>query len=124
MTPKEVVQKGYDCFSTGDMATFKTLFSDSATIKNNGMHKFSGTYHGAEDFINNLLVHIPSHFVNFKVETVQMISEGNHVFSMLHATADGMDADFGHFFKVENEKITEFHIFDDSQKLASIMKAM
>ena len=67
---------------------------------------------------------IPSHFVNFKVETVQMISEGNHVFSMLHATADGMDADFGHFFKIENAKITEFHIFDDSQKLASIMKAM
>ena len=88
MTPKEVVQKGYDCFSTGDMATFKTLFSDSAIIKNNGMHKFSGTYHGAEDFINNLLAHIPSHFVNFKVETVQMISEGNHVFSMLHATAE------------------------------------
>ena len=28
MTPKEVVQKAYDCFSTGDMATFKTLFSD------------------------------------------------------------------------------------------------
>ena len=77
MTPKEVVQKGYDCFSTGDMATFKTLFSDSAIIKNNGMHKFSGTYHGAEDFINNLLVHIPNHFVNFKVETVQMISGGH-----------------------------------------------
>ena len=115
MTPKEIVQKAYDCFSTGDMALFKTLFSDSAIIKNNGMHKFSGTYHGAEDFINNLLVHIPSHFVNFQAETVQMISEGNHVFSMLHATADGMDADFGHFFKVENEKITEWHVFDDSK---------
>ena len=80
MTPKEIVQKAYDCFSTGDMALFKTLFSDSAIIKNNGMHKFSGTYHGAEDFINNLLVHIPSHFVNFQAETVQMISEGNHIF--------------------------------------------
>ncbi len=106
------------------MASFKTLFSDSAIIKNNSMHKFSGTYHGADNFITNLFEHIPSHFVNFKVETVQMISEGNPVFSMLHATADGMDADFEHFFKVENEKITEFHIFDDSQKLASIMKAM
>ena len=52
MTSKEVVRKGYDCFSTGDMATFKTLFSDSAIIKNNGMHKFSVTYHGADDFIN------------------------------------------------------------------------
>ncbi len=33
-----------------------------------------------------------------------MISEGNHVFSMLHANADRMDANFGHFFKVENKK--------------------
>ena len=106
------------------MTKFKMLFSNSAIIKNHGMHKFSRTYQGADDFINNLLAHIPSHFVNFKVETVQMISEGNHVFSMLHATADGMNANFGHFFKVENEKIREFHIFDDSQKLASIMKAM
>ena len=104
MTPKEVVQKAYDCFSTGDMATFKTLFSDSAIIKNNGMHKFSRTYQGADDFINNLLAHIPSHFVNFKVETVQMISDGNHVFSMLHATADGMDANFGHFSKSKMKK--------------------
>ena len=93
----------------------KRCLVNSATIKNNGMHKFSGTYHGAEDFINNLLVHIPSHFVNFQAETVQLISEGNHVFSMLHATADGMEADFGHFFKVENEKITEWHVFDDSK---------
>jgi len=70
LTPKEVAQRAYDCFSTGDMATFKTLFGDSAIIKNNGMHKFSRTYQGADDFINNLLAHIPSHFINFKVETV------------------------------------------------------
>ena len=105
--PKKLFKKDMTVSLQETWPHSKTLFSDSAIIKNNGMHKFSGTYQGADDFINNLLVHIPSHFVNFKVETVQMISEGNHVFSMLHATADGMDADFGHFFKVENAKITE-----------------
>jgi hypothetical protein len=35
-----------------------------------------------------------------------------------------MDADFGHLYKIQNEKITEFHILDDSQKLAAIMKAV
>ena len=28
MTPKEIVQKGYDCFSTGDMETFVGLFHE------------------------------------------------------------------------------------------------
>ena len=27
-----------------------------------------------------------------------------------------MTADFGHFYRIENGKIAEFHIFDDSQK--------
>ena len=28
MTPKEVVQKGYDCFTSGDKETFVGLFHD------------------------------------------------------------------------------------------------
>jgi len=35
-----------------------------------------------------------------------------------------MEAGMGHYFKVENEKISEFHIFDDSQKIAATMKAL
>ena len=43
MTPKEVVQQGYDCFSTGDMETFVGLFHEDFKVFMNGMHKFSGT---------------------------------------------------------------------------------
>ena len=42
MTPKELVQKGYESFAVGDMATIKSLFHEQAVIKVNGMHKFSG----------------------------------------------------------------------------------
>ena len=65
MTPKEIVQKGYDSFATGDMATIKSLMHEKAVIKVNGMHKFSGTYHGPDSFINDFLAQIPSHFENF-----------------------------------------------------------
>ena len=44
MTPKEVVQKGYDCFSTGDMDTFVGLLHEDVKAVMNGMHKFSGTF--------------------------------------------------------------------------------
>ena len=48
MTPKEVVQKGYDSFAAGDMGTIKSLMHEEAVIKVNGMHKFSGTHHGPD----------------------------------------------------------------------------
>ena len=64
----------------------------------------------------------PSHFVNFKVETVQMISEGNHIFSMIHATADGMDTIFGHYFEITDGKMSMFMAFDDTLSSANAMK--
>ena len=46
MTPKQIAQKAYDCFASGDMETFATLWADDAAIVCNGMHKFSRTYCG------------------------------------------------------------------------------
>ena len=125
MTPKEVVQKNYECFSTGDMATFRTLYAENAVVKVNGIHKLSGTYHGPDNWMS-ALSNVPKLFDEFKIDVVNIISEGNQVFAMLQATAAGsgkMEADFGHFYKIENGKIAEFHIFDDSQKMAATMHA-
>jgi len=125
MTPKEVVQKNYECFTTGDMTTFRTLYAENAIIKVNGIHKLSGTYHGPDNWMS-ALSQVPQLYDEFKIELVNIIAEGDHVFAMLHATAVGsgkMTADFGHFYKIENGKIAEFHIFDDSQKMAATMNA-
>ena len=123
MTPKEVVQKGYDCFTSGDMETFVGLFHDDCVITMNGMHKFSGTYHGINEFMG-VLAQIPSHFDNFSVKVTNMISEGDQVSTQLDATADSLEAKFGHFHKLQDGKIKEFWIYDDSQKMARVMKAV
>ena len=125
MTPKEVVQKNYECFTTGDMTTFRTLYAENAIVKVNGIHKLSGTYHGPDNWMS-ALSQVPQLYDEFKIELVNIIAEGDHVFAMLHATAVGsgkMTADFGYFYKIENGKIAEFHIFDDSQKMAATMNA-
>ena len=126
MTPKEIVQKNYECFSTGDMATFRTLYAENAVVKVNGIHKLSGTYHGPDNWMS-ALAHMPKLYDEFKIiDVVNIIAEGNQVFAMLHVTATGsgkMEADFGHFYKIEDGKIAEFHIFDDSQKMAATMNA-
>jgi ketosteroid isomerase-like protein len=125
VTPKEVVQKNYECFTTGDMATFRTLYAEDAVVKVNGIHKLSGTYHGPDNWMG-ALAQMPKLFDEFKIDVVNIIAEGDHVFAMLHATAVGsgkMTADFGHFYKIKKGKIAEFHIFDDSQKMAATMNA-
>ena len=75
MTSKELVQKAYDCFATGDMDTFRTLYHTDVVVKINGMHKFSGTYNGLDNWMNNNLVHIPTHLeyflINFKSSLIQ-----------------------------------------------------
>ena len=121
MTPKEVVQKGYDCFSTGDMETFVGLFHEDVKVVMNGMHKFSGTYNGINEFMGTLAL-IPTHYDNFAVTVTNMISDGDQVFTQLDAKADGMEGKFGHFHKIEDGKIREFWIYDDSQKMAHAMK--
>jgi len=53
-----------------------------------------------------------------------MIGDGDHVFTQLHAKAKGLDANFGHYHKLVDGKIKEFSIYDDSQKMAHVMKAV
>ena len=123
MTPKEVAQKAYDCFASGDMETLASLYHEDCTVTINGMHKFSGTYNGISEFMSVLAL-IPSHYDNFSLKVVNMISERDHVATQLDASADGMIARFGHFHKIEAGKIKEFWVCDDSQKMAHAMKAV
>jgi hypothetical protein len=44
MTPKEVIAKNYECFNTGDMETFVSLYHDDVVVTVNGMHRFSGVH--------------------------------------------------------------------------------
>ena len=53
-----------------------------------------------------------------------MTAEGDHVFTQIHAKAEGMEADFGHYHRLVDGKIKEFWIYDDSQKIAHVMKAV
>ena len=122
MTPKEVVQKGYDCFNSGDMETFVGLFHEDCTCTINGMHKFSGTYNGINEFMGALAM-IPTHYDNFAVTVTNMISDGDQVFTQLDGKADSMEGKFGHFHKLGDGKIKEFWVYDDSQKMAHAMKA-
>ena len=117
------MEKNYACFNTGDMETFVSLYHDDVVIKMNGMHRFSGLHKGIDAWME-LLSSIPARFEDFSVTPMNMIAEGDQVFTQIHAKAKGLDADFGHYHKLVDGKIKEFWIYDDSQKMAHVMKAV
>jgi ketosteroid isomerase-like protein len=123
MTPKDVVAKNYECFNTGDMETFVSLYHEDVVVTVNGMHRFSGVHKGINAFLE-VLGGLPSRFENFSVTPTNMIAEGDQVFTQIHAKAEGLDANFGHFHRLVDGKIKEFWIYDDSQKMAHVMKAV
>ena len=110
MTPKEVITKNYECFKTGDMETFVSLYHEDVVVTINGMHRFSGIHKGINAFLE-VLGGIPSRYENFSVTAINMIAEGDQVFTQIHAKAEGMDADFGHFHRLvdSNRGIRKHH---------------
>jgi len=105
------------------METFVSLYHDDVVVTINGMHRFSGVHKGISAFME-VLGGIPPRYENFSVTPTNMIAEGDQVFTQVHATAEGMDADFGHYHRLVDGKIKEFLVYDDSQKMAHVMKAV
>lgn len=121
MTPKELVLGGYKSFAEGDMESLGKIYHKDALITVNGDHELSGEYRGFDDFLGNFLAQIPVKFPNFSLEILNVAAEGDRVYLHVHITADNLDTESVHMFVVKDELETEFHIFDDSQKMAKAL---
>ena len=121
MTPKELVLGGYKSFAEGDMEGLGKIYHEDALITVNGDHELSGEYRGFEDFLGNFLAQIPVKFPNFSLEILNVAEEDDRVYLHVHITADNLDTESVHMFVVKDELETEFHIFDDSQKMAKAL---
>lgn len=121
MTPKELVLGGYKSFAEGDMESLGKIYHEDALITVNGDHELSGEYRGFEDFLGNFLAQIPVKFPTFSLEILNVAAEGDRVYLHVHITADNLDTESVHMFVVKDELETEFHIFDDSQKMAKAL---
>ena len=123
MTPKEIVLSGYKSFAEGDMVSLGKIYHKDALMKVNGDHELSGEYRGFDDFLNNFLAQIPIKFPNFNVDILNVIAEDDRVHVYLHYTADNLDAQSVHMFVVKDGLQTEFHLFDDSQIMATALNS-
>ena len=121
MTPKEIVLGGYQSFAEGDMESLGKIYHQDALMTVNGDHELSGEYRGFDDFLNNFLAQIPVKFPNFNLDILNVTAEDDRILVNVHYTADNLDAESVHMFIVKDGLETEFHLFDDSQKMAAAL---
>jgi uncharacterized protein len=121
MNNTEIVQKGYGCFGTGDIAGLLSLFSEDVTwtvpeIENAPFAgKRTGTDSVAEFFTQLVEAEDLTRF-----EPLEFIAEGDKVVVLgeseatVRSTGKTYETDWVHVFHLRDGKVTEFTEFFDN----------
>lgn len=124
MNAGETVLKAYEYFGEGNIEKLATLCGKDYAFYINGMRRLSSQYYGFGDKESNCLAKIPQALPNFNLEVLTSFPNDSRIFVLARATADSLDAYFGHYAVVEEGKIKKLHVFDDPQRVAHDMRAV
>ena len=116
---KSVVKQAYETFGSGDTEAWSALHADDLVFTVFGNIATSGIHIGPDAVIQNVFEPIAVHWPKFTITHKAMYSDGNMVFVHSDMTADGLDTETMHMFKVENGIIQSFTAFDDTDSMAS-----
>ena len=117
--PKSVVMQAYETFSSGDTDAWAALHADDLVFTVFGNIASSGKHLGREAVIQNVFEPISVHWPKFKITPMAYYTDGNMVFVHSKMTADNLDTETMHMFKVENGIIQTFTAFDDTDSMAA-----
>ena len=116
---KSVVKQAYETFGSGNTEAWSALHADDLVFTVFGNIATSGIHIGPDAVIKNVFEPIAVHWPKFTITHKAMYSDGNMVFVHSDMTADGLDTETMHMFKVENGIIQSFTAFDDTDSMAS-----
>ena len=118
---KSVVKKAYETFAAGDTEAWAALHADDLTFTVFGNIPTTGKHIGTDAVIKNVFEPIPTHWPNFNIKHKAIYSDGNMVFVHSKMTADGLNTETLHMFRVENGIIQSFTAFDDTGSMAEAL---
>ena len=97
---KSVVKQAYETFGSGDTEAWSALHADDLVFTVFGNIATSGIHIGPDAVIKNVFEPIAVHWPKFTITHKAMYSDGNMVFVHSDMTADGLDTETMHMFKV------------------------
>jgi ketosteroid isomerase-like protein len=115
----ELVRRGYEAFSAGDMATLGELFAEDAVWHVGGRSVLSGKKQGRDAILGYFGELGTRSAGSLKVTVQDIIGGENHTVALQHTEAENngknMDTDGALAFQVRDGKITEVReFFDDT----------
>ena len=105
------------------MDKFASVLTDDCTLVMNGMYVLSIAYAGKQAMMTNYMAKVGKYSPdNTAGHPVKMIAEDGNAFTRMSIKGDNlyMSAEYHHV--VVDGKITEFYVFDDSQKWVMTLK--
>ena len=131
MTNTEIVQKGYECFGTGDIEGLLSLFSEDITwsIPEIENAPFAGKRTGTAS-VGQFFTQLAEAEDITRFEPLEFIAEGDKVVVLgyskatVRSTGKSYETDWVHVFHLHDGKVTEFkELFDNAAATRAFQKS-
>jgi ketosteroid isomerase-like protein len=106
----EIVKKGYEAFSTGDIETVMSLYDDNIEWVQPGESAISGTYHGKAE-LGELLGRLGE---KTTVKALRFLADGDTVVVLSEATVGGETSQDVEVFTLRDGKAVRAQTYGDT----------
>jgi ketosteroid isomerase-like protein len=114
---KDVIKRGYDAFSSGDLDSVMSLFDDDVEWVQPGQSAVSGTFHGKAEIMEHLGRLAEK---SLTVKLIQLVAEGDTVIAITEVTAGGETGEDADVFTVRNGKTVSVRVHGDTSLLERV----
>jgi uncharacterized protein len=128
--PIDTVRRFYDALGRGDVPSVLSLLD--AQVEWTEAERFpyySGTWHGPDAVLSNLLVPLSRDWEGFSARADDFITDGERIVSLgtytgtYRKTGKSMSASFAHIWTVRGDKLTRFYMYTDTAKVLEALKS-
>ena len=129
-TPSSIVRGFYDALGRGDVAAVLSFLDPEIEwTEAERFPYYSGTWHGPQAVVDNLLVPLSRDWDGFSAKVDEVIAQGDRVVSLgtysgtFRKSGRSFSARFAHVWSVRNGKLTRFNMHTDTAKVLEAIRA-
>jgi ketosteroid isomerase-like protein len=127
--PVDTVRRFYDALGRGDVPSVLSLLDPQVEwTEAERFPYYSGTWHGPQAVLDNLLVPLSGDWDGFSAKAHEFMADGDRVVSLgtysgtFKKTGRSLSAAFAHVWTVRGDKLARFDMHTDTAKVLEAMQ--
>jgi ketosteroid isomerase-like protein len=124
-----IVRDFYEALGRGDVPAVLSLLDENiAWTETESFPYYSGTWHGPQAVLENLLKPLALEWQDFSAKAHEFIAQGDRIVSLgtysgrFKKTGRSFSAPFAHVWTVRGDKLTRFDMHTDTAKVLEALK--